>query len=311
MEYETLLFDVKDRVAKIVLNRPEAANVIDKTLAQALMQAAIRCDEEAEIRARAVLLTGSGRFFSAGGDLKAFAAGGEAISAGIKELTVYLHAAISRLARMDAPVVVAVNGTAAGGGMSLAVAGDLVVAAESAKFTMAYTAAGLSPDGSATYFLPRLIGLRRSQELMLTNRRLSASEALEWGLVSRVVPDADLLAEAEALARSLGQGPTRALGMVKTLRRSCTGALPVRSRPRWSSRRVGSLPWPPVRTARKASGLSSRSENRSSWARDRSPARPHAAAPRSARRPSIRISPVSLADRLTISSGMDILVRPD
>jgi 2-(1,2-epoxy-1,2-dihydrophenyl)acetyl-CoA isomerase len=215
MEYETLLFDVKDRVAKIVLNRPEAANVIDKTLAQELMQAAIRCDEEAEIRA--VLLTGSGRFFSAGGDLKAFAAGGEAISAGIKELTVYLHAAISRLARMDAPVVVAVNGTAAGGGMSLAVAGDLVVAAESAKFTMAYTAAGLSPDGSATYFLPRLIGLRRSQELMLTNRRLSASEALEWGLVSRVVPDADLLAEAEALARSLGQGPTRALGMVKTL----------------------------------------------------------------------------------------------
>jgi 2-(1,2-epoxy-1,2-dihydrophenyl)acetyl-CoA isomerase len=82
---------------------------------------------------------------------------------------------------------------------------------------MAYTAAGLSPDGSATYFLPRLIGLRRSQELMLTNRRLSASEALEWGLVSRVVPDADLLAEAAALAHALGQGPTRALGMVKTL----------------------------------------------------------------------------------------------
>jgi len=215
MEYESLLFDVSDRVAKIVLNRPDAANGIDIPLARELMQSAIRCDEDAEIRA--VLLTGAGRFFCAGGDLKAFAAYGEAVPTALKELTVYLHAATSRFARMDAPVVVAVNGAAAGAGMSLAISGDLVLAAASAKFTMAYTAAGLSPDGSASYFLPRLIGLRRSQELMLTNRRLSASEALEWGLVSRVVPDADLLAEAEALAHALGQGPTRALGMVKTL----------------------------------------------------------------------------------------------
>ena len=101
--------------------------------------------------------------------------------------------------------------------MGLAVAGDLVLAAESAKFVMAYTAAGLSPDGSSSYFLPRLIGLRRTQEPMLTNRLLSAAEALEWGLINRVVPDARLVVEARELAQTLAQGPTRAVGTVKAL----------------------------------------------------------------------------------------------
>jgi 2-(1,2-epoxy-1,2-dihydrophenyl)acetyl-CoA isomerase len=110
-----------------------------------------------------------------------------------------------------------VNGTAAGAGMSLAIAGDLVLAAESASFTMAYTAAGLAPDGSSSWLMPRLIGMRRTQELMLTNRTLSAREAAEWGLVTRVVPDAELQAEAAALAARLAQGPTRAYGVVKSL----------------------------------------------------------------------------------------------
>ena len=101
--------------------------------------------------------------------------------------------------------------------MSLAVSGDLVLASESARFTMAYTAAGLSPDGSSTYFLPRLIGLRRTQELMLTNRILDAAEALDWGLVTRVVPDALLIDEATNLAKTLADGPTQAYGRVKTL----------------------------------------------------------------------------------------------
>jgi 2-(1,2-epoxy-1,2-dihydrophenyl)acetyl-CoA isomerase len=101
--------------------------------------------------------------------------------------------------------------------MSLAVSGDLVIAAQSAVFAMAYTAAGLSPDGSSTWFLPRLIGMRRTQELLLTNRRLSADEALAWGLVNRVVPDEALAGEAAALARQLASGPTRAFGAVKRL----------------------------------------------------------------------------------------------
>jgi 2-(1,2-epoxy-1,2-dihydrophenyl)acetyl-CoA isomerase len=132
-------------------------------------------------------------------------------------MTMYLHAAISRFARMRAPLVAAVNGTAAGAGFSLVCAADLVVAAESARFTMAYTRAGLTPDGSSTYFLPRLVGTRRALELMLTNRTLSAAEALEWGLVNRVVPDAELEEQATSLARSLAAGPTAAFGSVKRL----------------------------------------------------------------------------------------------
>ena len=215
MGYETLLFEVCDGVAEIALNRPEAANAIDMRLVRELMEIAIRCDEDAEIRS--VLLTGAGKWFCAGGDLKAFATYADKLPGAMKELVVYLHAASSHFARMDAPLVVAVNGIAAGAGMSLAIAGDLVLAAESAQFVMAYTAVGLSPDASSSYFLPRLIGLRRAQELMLTNRRLSAAEALEWGLVNRVTPDAQLVVEARELARALAQGPTRAFGTVKAL----------------------------------------------------------------------------------------------
>src|SRR5262249_38834046 len=162
-------------------------------------------------------LTAAGKMFCAGGDLKSFAAQGESLPSLLKEITTNLHAATSRFARMSAPLVVAVNGTAAGAGFSIAISGDLVVMAESAKLTMAYPAAGLSPDGSSTWFLPRLVGLRRAQELMLTNRRLSAAEALAWGLVNQVVPDAELAATAMVLAKQLAAGATRALGTVKSL----------------------------------------------------------------------------------------------
>jgi 2-(1,2-epoxy-1,2-dihydrophenyl)acetyl-CoA isomerase len=215
MEPQYLRFEQKDGVATITLDRPDAANAIDLALGRELMHAAIRCDEDPNVRA--VLLTGAGKMFCAGGDLKAFAAHGDALPALLKELTTYLHAATSRFARMAAPLVVAVNGTAAGAGFSLAVSGDLVLIAESAKLAMAYTAAGLSPDGSSTWFLPRLIGMRRTQELMLTNRRLSSAEALDWGLVNRVVPDAELAATAFQLAAELAAGPTQAFGTVKRL----------------------------------------------------------------------------------------------
>ena len=105
---------------------------------------------------------------------------------------------------MDAVLITAVNGTAAGAGFSLAVTGDLVLAAESASFTMAYTRAGLSPDGSSSYFLPRLIGITKTKELMLTNRTLSAQEASQWGLVTEVVPDAELAARTDELADANG-----------------------------------------------------------------------------------------------------------
>ena len=213
--YKSIRFEVNNSVATITLNRPDAANSINMEIAQELMKAAICCDEDSSIRA--VILTAEGRMFCTGGDLKSLTTFGDQISSAMKELTVYLHAAMSRFARMDAPLIVAVNGAAAGAGFSLAVSGDLVLAAESSKFTMAYTAAGLSPDGSSSYYLPRLIGLRRTQELMISNRLLSAQEALDWGLVTRVVADDQLLSEARILADQLAQGPTRAYGTVKKL----------------------------------------------------------------------------------------------
>ncbi|MEX2615172.1 MAG: enoyl-CoA hydratase-related protein [Alphaproteobacteria bacterium] len=215
MSYDTLLFEISGQVARITLNRPDAANSLNDDMARDLMLAAIRCDEDPAIRA--VLLTGAGKMFSAGGDLKTFSRFGTETGARLKEITTCFHAAISRFTRMDAPLVIAVNGMAAGAGMSLAASGDLVLAARGARFTMAYTAAGLSPDGGSTWFLPRLIGLRRTQELMLTNRMLSAGEALEWGLVNRVVDDGALMKEAESLVEYLAGGATQALGMVKKM----------------------------------------------------------------------------------------------
>jgi 2-(1,2-epoxy-1,2-dihydrophenyl)acetyl-CoA isomerase len=216
MTYETLLFDHADGIATITLNRPDVANALNMTMARELMDAALRCDDAG--KTRAVLLTGTGAMFCAGGDLKYFqSVGAERINATLKEVATYLHVAISHFQRMRAPLVIAVNGTAAGAGMSLAISGDLVLAAEAAKFTMAYTAAGLSPDGSSSYFLPRLVGLRRAQELMITNRRLSAAEALDWGIVTQVVSDDELADAARSLTARLAAGPTGAYGMVKSL----------------------------------------------------------------------------------------------
>jgi 2-(1,2-epoxy-1,2-dihydrophenyl)acetyl-CoA isomerase len=202
-------------VAFVTLNRPSATNALDLTMARELLDVAVHCQPRRDVRA--VLLTGAGPAFCAGGDVKAFAAAGADLPEMLATLTTHLHAAITRFARMDAPVIAAVNGVAAGAGMSLACATDVVLAAESARFTMAYTRLGFTPDGSSTFYLPRLVGVRRAQELLLTNRVLSAAEALAWGLVTRVVPDADLPAEAEKLARQLATGPTRAFGGVKRL----------------------------------------------------------------------------------------------
>lgn len=218
MDFSALLFEVRDHVAHITLNRPQAANTLNVEMGMDLMRAALRCEEDRSVRS--VLLSGSGAAFCAGGDLKAFHAHLDGLPAHIKEVVTYLHTALSHLTRMNAPVVTAVHGFAAGAGLSLACASDLVVAGESARFTMAYTRAGLTPDGSATHFLPRMVGLNRALDLALTNRTLSAREAMEWGIVSRVVPDAEVHAQAEELAKQLAAGPTRAFGNVKRLMRT-------------------------------------------------------------------------------------------
>lgn len=215
MKYTTLLFDVKDHVAHITLNRPEALNAINLEWARDLMYAILQCDEDPAVRA--VVISGAGNHFCAGGDLKAFTSQGKDLPFHIKEVTTYLHAAISRMTRMDAPVIAAVNGYAVGAGMSLALACDIVLAARSARFSVAYTRVGLTPDGSMSYFLPRTVGLKRALELTLTNRMITAEEAFALGIVSQVVPDEELLAQANRLAMQFASGPSKSFGEAKRL----------------------------------------------------------------------------------------------
>ena len=215
MAYQNLLLERHDHVATITLNRPDAYNALDLELGRELFHASLEVDEDPDVRC--VVITGAGKAFCAGGDVKGFVDNLPRIGILVKELTTYLHGAVSRLTRSPKPVIVAVNGVAAGGGLSFALSGDLVVAGESARFTMAYSKIAATPDGSSSYFLPRLIGLRRSLELYLTNRVLSAREALEWGLITRVVPDAELRTAVETLAHELAAGPTLAIGGAKRL----------------------------------------------------------------------------------------------
>lgn len=209
-------FRVEGPVATIELNRPDAGNSLNMPLVQELTRAALACDTDPTVKA--VLLSGGqGRMFCAGGDLKTFSQFGAEAGVRVRDIADELHRALSIFARMAAPLVVAINGTAAGAGFSLALAGDFVLAAKSAKFTMAYTAAGLSPDGGSSYALPRLVGLRRAQDLMLTNRVLSAEEAADWGIVSRVVADEALGDEARAACRRIAAGSGTAHAAVKRL----------------------------------------------------------------------------------------------
>lgn len=215
MDAPVLLEVGDDGVARLTLNRPDAANAIDVRLANDLADIAERL--RAEPKVRAVLLNGAGDRFCAGGDVRSFASAGADLHDALAEIVAPLHRAVDDLAELDAPVIAAVQGSAAGAGLALVAGADYVLAAQSAKLVMAYTGIGLIPDGGSTWYLPRVIGVRRATELALTNRVLSSEEACDWGLVNRVVPDADLQSEATAVAAKLAAGPTRALGAAKRL----------------------------------------------------------------------------------------------
>ncbi|QDL38508.1 enoyl-CoA hydratase/isomerase family protein [Rhodoferax sediminis] len=215
-------FEVRQRVACLTLNRPASGNAITASLARALLDAALEISGRRDVGT--VLLSGTGRMFCAGGDIHAFADAAGGLDHAIHEIVTSLHMAQSIFARMSAPLVVAVNGAAAGGGFSLAIGADFTLAAESASFRTAYTAIGLSGDAGITYTLPRLIGLRRARELLLTNRTLSASEALAWGLIDRVCPDADLAKAAQDFAGELAAGAPLASAACKNLLLDSFGA---------------------------------------------------------------------------------------
>jgi 2-(1,2-epoxy-1,2-dihydrophenyl)acetyl-CoA isomerase len=217
MIYKTIAFNLIDNIAHITLNRPEAANSINIDMAIDFFHVTTYCSENPAIRA--MVISSNGDIFCSGGDLKSFAVQGYDLPCYIKELTTYFHSAISRLTRMKAPVIAAVQGFAAGAGLSLVCTCDIVVAAESARFTTAYTRAGLTPDSSLTYFLPRIVGIKRAMELTLTNRVLSAQEALNWGIITQVTPDVELLTQVNNIASQLAGGPTKTFSVAKRLLR--------------------------------------------------------------------------------------------
>jgi 2-(1,2-epoxy-1,2-dihydrophenyl)acetyl-CoA isomerase len=215
MTQSPLLFQVEGATATLTLNRPAAGNAIDLPLARAILAAAIRCDTDPAIRC--VVLTGAGKLFCGGGDLPAFAEAGDQVAAFLSELAGTLHMAISRLMRMAKPLLVLVNGPAAGAGLSLSLIGDIVIAARSAHFTAAYGGVGLSPDGGMSWLLPRLVGLRRAQEMIIANRRVPADEAAAIGLITRVVEDDALAATGAEQAARLAAAATLALGAARAL----------------------------------------------------------------------------------------------
>jgi 2-(1,2-epoxy-1,2-dihydrophenyl)acetyl-CoA isomerase len=208
--------DLDGAVARVQLNRPEASNGLDVPLLQALYGALMRC--HGEPRVRAVLLSGEGKNFCAGGDVKTFASKGEQLPDYLREATSWLQISASALMRLSAPVVTVVQGFAAGGGgFGLVCASDLVLASESAKFMLGATRVGMAPDAGVSVTLQRLVGHRRAMEIALTNPVITADEALQMGLITRVVPDAELISEGEKLAGELAAGPTLALAATKRL----------------------------------------------------------------------------------------------
>jgi 2-(1,2-epoxy-1,2-dihydrophenyl)acetyl-CoA isomerase len=222
MSAPSVQVETRGAVALVTLNRPDSANTLNLQMGMDLLAAALACARNADVRA--VVLTGAGRNFCFGGDLRAMASRDTSGDDYIRELTTYLHAAIAHFTRMDAPVIAAVNGTAAGAGVGLVAMADLAVCARSAKFNLAYTNAGLTPDAGTSFLLPRTVGAKRTMELLLLNRTLSAAEALSWGLVNEVVADEELPGRALAIAEQLADGATRAYGATKRLVAASLGA---------------------------------------------------------------------------------------
>jgi 2-(1,2-epoxy-1,2-dihydrophenyl)acetyl-CoA isomerase len=214
VSYRTLIWERSGAVGRLTLNRPETLNAWTAEFGQELRQALER--HAADPSVRSVLITGAGRGFSSGADLKAgFDAAEDGRPDIRKELRDIYHPAIAGIRRLPKPVLAAVNGPAVGIGCSLALACDLVLAAESAFFSLAFVNIGLMPDGGSTAFVPPAVGKARAFQMAFLGERIPAGQALDWGLVNWVHPDDRLLDEAAALAERLAAGPTRSYASAK------------------------------------------------------------------------------------------------
>lgn len=215
---QPVLLKVDGPIARIVFNRPKVLNALSREAADAFFAA---CKSvAADASNRVVIIAGEGRAFMAGGDISAFQGPAEEVRKHVPEIMEPLHDGLEILAGLPQPVIASLHGAVAGAGMSIALATDLAIAADNAIFTLAYSKLGTSPDGSSSWSLPRLVGLRKAMEIALLSDVYDAPEALRLGIVNRVVPAADLASETDKLARRLADGPTFALGQAKALLRN-------------------------------------------------------------------------------------------
>ena len=217
MNHQTVQLEMHGAVAVLTLNRPERLNALTIDVAHDF---GVALEAALDKGARSIVLTGSGRAFSAGGDLREMQeiANQEGrLEAFFDEPLRILNDAILLIRQTPVPFIAAVNGVASGGGCNLALACDLVIAAESAKFNQAFIKIGLSPDCGGTFILPRLIGWKRATELLFTGEMLTAQRAAEIGMINAVVPDSELMSQALAMAERLAAAPTAAIGQIKKL----------------------------------------------------------------------------------------------
>lgn len=212
---ELVLITVRDAIAQLTLNRPESYNALNIATAQALTRALL--DVGADPSIRGVIVTGGGVAFSAGGDIKFVLAHPHGPAAAFHELATHVHVCVTEIRRLRKPVIAAINGVAAGGGFSLALACDFRIMAESARLKQGFTSNALCIDAGGTFTLPRLVGLARALEIAAFDEPIAADRALAWGLVTRVVPDAQLSDAALDMARTLAQKSLHTFGQVKTL----------------------------------------------------------------------------------------------
>src|SRR6202022_1847137 len=215
---QTIDYSVVDAVATVCLNRPDVRNAINMRMVEEILDVAGRIAEDDSIRA--VLICGNGPALTVGGDIEHFLAGpGEQFGTLFAKMTAPFHEAFRILSRIDAPIVTAAHGAVAGGGLGYVYAADIVLAAEGTKFVTAFAGIGLSGDGGGTWHLPRLIGPARAARAYLENRPITAEQALDWGMISEIVPAEELRLRATALAAALAHGPTRAFARMRKLLR--------------------------------------------------------------------------------------------
>jgi len=213
---EEVIFRREGSVEVITLNRPGVLNAFNFNMLKALTEGFERLGQEDEVRA--VVVTGEGKGFCTGADLTGGGAREDSGTPAGMRLSTHIYSRMIRsMVEMEKPLIGAVNGDAAGAGCNFALACDLLVASEKARFIQVFVRRGLVADAGGTFFLPRLVGLARAKELMFTGEAVEAQRALELGLVNKVVPHDKLMEEAMELAAELASGPTRAIGMIKTM----------------------------------------------------------------------------------------------